>query len=96
MVVLGSIAGWYYDRRADRRQNTASVKQLGVLFASGLIVGEGLVGVLIAAAVAFSGKDFPIGLVGDAFADNEAVVLGPAAFAVAMLLLYRWTARLRR
>jgi putative OPT family oligopeptide transporter len=96
MVVLGSIAGWYYDRRADRRQNTARVKQLGVLFASGLIVGEGLVGVLIAAAVAFSGKDFPIGLVGDAFADNEAVVLGPAAFAVAMLLLYRWTARLRR
>ena len=37
-----------------------SIKQLGVLLASGLIVGEGLIGVLIAALVAFSGKDFPL------------------------------------
>jgi putative OPT family oligopeptide transporter len=96
MVVVGSIVGWYYDRRADRGPNTASVKQLGVLFASGLIVGEGLVGVVIAALVAFMAKDYPLGLVGDAFADNEAVVLGPVAFAIAIFLLYRWVARLRR
>jgi putative OPT family oligopeptide transporter len=96
MVVVGSVVGWYYDRRADRRSNPASVKQLGVLLASGLIVGEGLIGVLIAAWVAFSGKDFPLALVGDGFAEREAVVLGTAAFAVSMLLLYRWVARLRR
>lgn len=96
MVVVGSVAGWYYDRRADRRQNPASIKQLGVLLASGLIVGEGLVGVLIAALVAFSGKDFPLGLVGDGFAEREAVVLGTVAFVISMLLLYRWVARLRR
>src|SRR6185437_8766852 len=65
MVVLGAVAGWYFDRRAERRVNPASVKQLGVLLASGLIVGEGLVGVLVAALVAFSGKDFPLSLVGD-------------------------------
>lgn len=96
MVVVGSVAGWYYDRRADRRANPASIKQLGVLLASGLIVGEGLVGVLIAALVAFTGKDFPFALVGDHFAEHEAVVIGTAAFAVAMVLLYRWVARLRR
>jgi len=96
MVVAGSLVGWYFDRRADRRANAASVKQLGVLLASGLIVGEGLVGVLIAAAVAFSGKDYPLGLVGDQFADGPAIVLGPAAFAIAVVLLYRWVARLRR
>jgi putative OPT family oligopeptide transporter len=96
MVVVGSIAGWYYDRRADRRPNAASVKQLGVLLASGLIVGEGLVGVLIAALVAFEGKDYPLGLVGDDFADHQAVLIGTAAFIVMMLLLYRWVARLRR
>jgi len=95
MVVLGSIGGWYYDRRASRRPNSDSVKQLGVLLASGLIVGEGLIGVLIAALVAFSGKDFPLGLVGGAFADREGVVLGTATFVIAMLLLYRWVARLR-
>jgi putative OPT family oligopeptide transporter len=96
MVIIGSVAGWYYDRRAERRPNSASVKQLGILLASGLIVGEGLIGVLIAALVAFSGRDFPLALVGDEFATREAVVLGTAAFALTMWLLYRWVARLRR
>src|SRR5438045_2784242 len=68
MVVVGAIAGWYYDRRAERRAKPESAKQLGVLLASGMIVGEGLIGVIIAATVAFSGKDFPFGLVGDEFA----------------------------
>jgi hypothetical protein len=94
-VVAGAFAGWYFDRRADRRSNPASIKQLGVLFASGLIVGEGLIGVLIAALVAFSGKDFPLSLVGDSFADNGAVWVGTAAFTLTLLLLYRWVARLR-
>jgi putative OPT family oligopeptide transporter len=94
-VVAGAFAGWYFDRRADQRSNPASIKQLGVLFASGLIVGEGLIGVLIAALVAFSGKDFPLSLVGDSFADNGAVWLGTAAFTLTLLLLYRWVARLR-
>src|SRR6185437_11672070 len=96
MVIVGSVAGWYFDRRAERRPNSATIKQLGVLLASGLIVGEGLIGVLIAAAVAFSGKDFPLGLVGDEFADHQAVALATAAFVIKMLLLYRWVARLRR
>jgi putative OPT family oligopeptide transporter len=94
-VVAGAFAGWYYDRRAERRANPAGIKQLGVLFASGLIVGEGLIGVLIAALVAFSGKDFPLSLVGDAFADGGAVWLGTAAFTVTLLFLYRWVASLR-
>jgi putative OPT family oligopeptide transporter len=95
MVVVGAFAGWYFDARADRRTNPASVKQLGVLLASGLIVGEGLIGVAIAAFVAFSGKDYPLGLVGDGFADSAAVILGPVAFAIAALLMYRWVAKLR-
>ncbi len=96
MVVLGALAGWYFDRRADRRTNPAAVKQLGVLLASGLIVGEGLVGVLIAALVAFSGKDFPLSLVGDSFAGSWAVVLSTITFAITMVILYRWVARLRQ
>jgi hypothetical protein len=60
-----------------------------------MIVGEGLVGVLIAALVAFSGRDFPLALVGDAFAGNAAVWIGGGVFALSVLLLYRWAARLR-
>jgi putative OPT family oligopeptide transporter len=95
MVVVGALVGWYFDRRAERRANPASIKQLGVLLASGMIVGEGLIGVLIAALVAFSGKDFPLSLVGDTFADNGAVALGTVAFALIIGLLYRWASRLR-
>jgi putative OPT family oligopeptide transporter len=96
MVVLGALAGWYFDRRAEHRRNPAAVKQLGILLASGLIVGEGLVGVLIAALVAFTGQNFPLSLVGDHFADNGAVVLSCVAFTATMLFMYRWVARLHR
>jgi putative OPT family oligopeptide transporter len=96
MVVIGALAGWYFDRRAEHRADPAAVKQLGVLLASGLIVGEGLVGVLVAALVAFSGKDFPLSLVGDQFAGSGAVALSCLALTATMVLMYRWVARLNR
>jgi putative OPT family oligopeptide transporter len=95
MVVVGAVAGWYYDRRANRGPKPEASKQLGVLLASGMIVGEGLVGVLLAAFVAFSGKDYPLALVGDEFADHIAVWLGGGAFVLTAFLLYRWIARVR-
>jgi putative OPT family oligopeptide transporter len=95
MVVVGAIVGWYFDRRAERASKPEATKQLGVLLASGMIVGEGLVGVIIAAFVAFSGKDFPLSLVGDEFADNAAVWIGSGVFVLTVFLLYRWAARMR-
>ncbi len=96
MVVVGAIAGWYYDRRADRSARPEAAKQLGVLLASGMIVGEGLIGVLIAAIVAFSGKDYPLALVGDEFAGNAALWIGGIAFVISVLALYRWIEGLSR
>jgi len=96
MVVVGAIAGWYYDQRAERTAKPESAKQLGVLLASGMIVGEGLIGVAIAAIVAFSGKDFPLALVGDSFAEGPAIWIGGIAFVIAMVALYRWIEGLAR
>ncbi len=93
MVVVGAIVGYLYDRHAERGARPEATKQLGVLLASGLIVGEGLIGVLVAALVAFSGADYPLSLVGDAFADGPAVWLGALAFALVVYLLYRRTGR---
>jgi len=93
MVVVGAVAGWIFERHADARARSEATKQLGVLLASGMIVGEGLVGVLVAALVAFSGQDFPLSLVGDSFASNGAVWLGGAVFAGVIYLLYRWAGR---
>src|SRR3954451_9238429 len=67
MIVVGTIAGWFFDRAADRTARPEPTKQLGVLLASGLIVGESILGVVISAFVVFSGKDAPLGLVGPSF-----------------------------
>ncbi|MBF6022728.1 OPT family oligopeptide transporter [Lysobacter niastensis] len=95
MVVVGAIAGAIYDRRAERGPKPEATKQLGVLLASGMIVGEGLLGVAIAAIVAFSGKDAPLAVVGPDFAGTS-VWIGGASFVIVMLALYRWAANTSR
>jgi putative OPT family oligopeptide transporter len=95
MVVVGAFAGAFYDRRAERSAKPEARKQLGVLLASGMIVGEGLIGVLIAAIVAFSGKNYPLALVGDDFG-NAAIWIGGAVFVAVVFALYRWVERLDR
>ncbi|HET9418749.1 MAG TPA: oligopeptide transporter, OPT family [Chthoniobacterales bacterium] len=93
MIVVGAIVGWFYDRRADRTPRPDSAKQLGVLLASGLIVGEGIIGVVISAIVVFSGKDAPLALVGTGFA-TTAIIIGGVAFAAIAIVLYRWILRM--
>ena len=95
MIVVGSIVGWAFNRRAARGPKPQAAQQLGVLLASGLIVGEGLLGVIFAFAVGFSGRPAPIALVGAHFAAASAW-LGGAAFALIVWLLYRWIWRLAR
>ncbi len=96
MVVVGALAGWWFNRRAERRgPKPEAAKQLGILLASGLIVGESLLGVVFAAVVAFSGKDNPIALVGKNFG-TISIWIGSIVFALTMIVLYRWIARLSR
>jgi len=92
-MILGSVGGALFDRRAERRPDAAGLKQLGVLLASGLIVGEGLMGVLMAAVVVASGNSTPFALVGESFMPASEA-LGLAAFAVLILTLYAWLGRL--
>ena len=95
MIVAGAIVGWYFDKRADRTPKAEATKQLGVLLASGLIVGESIIGVVVAAIVVFSGKPAPLALVGDSF-DNASVWIGSIAFVAVTFAMYRWIARLGR
>jgi len=92
MIVVGTVAGWAFDRRADRTRDPAQTKQLGVLLASGMIVGESLIGVLLAAIVVFSGKDAPLAVVGPGFA-SAALWIGGIAFIAAVGGLYAWLNR---
>ncbi len=94
-VVLGAILGWYYNRWANRQSNAGKAKQLGVLMASGLIVGESLFGVLLAGLIVVSNKANPLSVVADSFAPAAAPI-GAIAFVVAVLGLYAWTSKLAR
>jgi hypothetical protein len=89
MIVVGAIVGWYFDKRAERTPKAEATKQLGVLLASGMIVGESIIGVLVAALVVFSGKATPMALVGDSF-QNASIWIGGIAFAAVVYAMYRW------
>ena len=95
MIVVGSLVGWWFNRHAERSPRAEAIKQLGVLLASGLIVGESLLGVVFAAIVVFSGRAAPIALVGADFA-AASMWLGGAAFAAIVFVLYRWVGALVR
>jgi putative OPT family oligopeptide transporter len=91
-VVIGAVLGKLYDRRAERAANPEAAKRMGVLMATGLIVGDSLLNVLFAGVVAGTGSGSPLALVGDDFA-VPGILLGTLVFAALLALLYRRTAR---
>ncbi|MBV9028013.1 MAG: oligopeptide transporter, OPT family [Candidatus Eremiobacteraeota bacterium] len=92
-VVLGALLGWAYGRWSSRQRDPERAKQLGILVASGLIVGESLFGVLLAGIIVVSGNASPLGLAGDSFA-TAANVIGALAFIGAVAGLFAVTRRL--
>ncbi|MGH8192278.1 MAG: OPT family oligopeptide transporter [Rhodanobacteraceae bacterium] len=95
MVVVGALVGAWFDHRAERKPNTEGTKQLGVLLASGLIVGESLLAVIFAAIVGMSGIQSPIAVVGKSF-ETPSIIIGGVVFAILVIVLYRWIIRMGR
>ncbi len=67
LIVVGTVLGHYYEKWADARKDPEAAKRMGVLAATGLIVGESLFGVAYAGIVAGSGSDAPLAVVGENF-----------------------------
>ncbi|WP_415909975.1 OPT family oligopeptide transporter [Oleiharenicola sp. Vm1] len=88
LIPVGAVIGHYWDKWADRQGNAEFVKRMGVLAATGLIVGESLFGVAFAGIVAAAGTDTPLAVVGDSFT-TPGIVIGALAFAGAVVFLYR-------
>jgi putative OPT family oligopeptide transporter len=93
MVVAGSILGWFYERRASRARDPEAYKRMGVLAATGLIVGESLFGVLLAGIVVAAGSPTPLAVVGDSFRPF-ALWGGVLLFALLAWWTYRRSAKL--
>lgn len=101
-IVAGAVLAWLLERALRRRAAVAgkpyeqfadAPNRRGVLIASGLIVGESLVGVLMAAVIGASGSDAPLALTGPGFAEI-ASYLGLAAFVLVAVLFWRRVMRL--
>jgi putative OPT family oligopeptide transporter len=87
-VVVGAVIGHWYNKRAATRPDFTRAERLGTLVASGLIVGEGLWGVLNSGLVVATRNDAPIGLVPADF--GPAKLIGIVSFVGLVFLLYRW------
>ncbi|KKC27696.1 OPT family oligopeptide transporter [Sphingomonas sp. SRS2] len=87
-VVIGAVIGYAWDRR-----NPDPVSQrMGVLLASGFIVGESLFGVLLAGLIVTTGSGTPLALIGEGY-EGVAMAAGTALVIAMLMALYRWTAR---
>ena len=95
-IAIGGVLGWLGVgalRRAGADGDTAErVRRRGVLVASGFLVGESFVGILIAAVDAATGHGGSLTLTGAGFA-SIATWLGLAVFATASVLFYRLVSR---
>ena len=88
LIPVGAVIGHFYDRWAKTAPNPAFAERLGVLMATGLIVGESLFGVAFAGIVGATDSATPLALVEEFI---WAVPLGLIAFAGSILWLYAKT-----
>ncbi|MDI1338023.1 MAG: oligopeptide transporter, OPT family [Lacunisphaera sp.] len=88
LIPVGAVISHYYDKWADRQTSPDFAKRMGVLAATGLIVGESLFGVAFAGVVAAAGTDSPLAVVGNSF-EKPGIVLGLLLFVGAIFGLYR-------
>lgn len=95
LIPIGAVLGHYYEKWAGRHANPEFAKRMGVLAATGLIVGESLFGVTFAGIVAASGSDSPLAVVGHAF-EKPGIVVGLVLFIGVIAMLYRSARRICR
>ena len=91
-VVIGAVLGHLYDGWAGRARDPEGARRLGVLMATGMIVGESLWGVAFALVVYLSGTAAPLALVGPAF-ETPALLGGTVLFLALVGWLYARTRR---
>jgi putative OPT family oligopeptide transporter len=91
-VVVGALAGWIYEKVVAKDRMAEPAKRLGVLIASGFIVGESLFNVALAVLIVATQKASPLEV---PFAPPEHVgmIFALIAAAVVVVGLYGWARR---
>jgi putative OPT family oligopeptide transporter len=89
MLVVGALAGWFYDKAIKNTRFADVGRRMGVLLASGLIVGESLFLVMTAGVIVATKNDAPFAMLPEG-STWPAMLAGIAAFVVLTLMLYGW------
>ena len=91
-VTVGAIIGNVYDRWVSKSKNPEPARRLGILMASGLIVGESLFNVLLAGVIVGTNNASPFGFIpADAWSGALPMITGIIAFFALIWALYAWT-----
>ena len=96
LIPVGALLGWLYNRWAVRQANPDFAERIGTLMATGLIVGESLMGVVYAGLVAAAeraGSEDAAGVLAVVEENALAVPLGILLFSAAIAYLYAATRR---
>jgi putative OPT family oligopeptide transporter len=90
MLVVGAVCGWLYDRAIKTTRFADVGRRMGVLLASGLIVGESLFLVMTAGVIVGTGNDAPFAMLPEG-STWPAMLAGLVTFAAVVVALYAWT-----
>jgi putative OPT family oligopeptide transporter len=96
LIPVGALLGWYYNRWAARQANPDFAERIGTLMATGLIVGESLMGVVYAGLVAAAeraGSEDAAGVLAVVHEYPLAAPFGILLFSAAIAFLYLSTKR---
>lgn len=89
LLVIGAVCGWVYDKAIKTTRFADVGRRMGVLLASGLIVGESLFLVMTAGVIVSTGNDAPFAMLPEG-STWPAMMSGIAVFAVLAFALYAW------
>lgn len=90
-VIFGALLGWIYSRAISGSSDEGMLARFGVLLASGLIVGESLLGVLNAGLIVSTSNATPLALVDGGFVFAPSI--GAGLFALIVAVSYIWVSR---
>jgi putative OPT family oligopeptide transporter len=90
-VILGAVLGMLYNGTVSGSSQADMLKRFGILLASGLIVGESLLGVMNAGLIVATNNAAPLAIPG--LASAQAPLIGAALFAALIVISYIWVSR---
>lgn len=94
-VVVGAIAGYYFDKAMRGKKYGEGASRLGVLIMSGFIVGESLFNVALAGLIVLTNNGEPLAIA-NSMSEATTMLIALAVAAAVVVGLYRWSANSAR